>query len=826
MKAPLSWLKAYVDIDVTAQELQEKLFSCGFEVEELIETGKDITGVVVGEVTECKPVEGTHLHVCKVDCGEKGIFQICCGADNVKKGIKAPAALAGATVYATAKDHVTIEGVTKIKQGKLRGIISEGMLCSGAELGLNEDLYEGAGYCGLLILPQSLKNGSDVKPVLGLDDYIFDISVTANRPDCQSIYGMAREVAAVLDKKIKPLDVSFKSTHVDGIEIPEITFDDVMFGVSEDKLKKIKNLKINDLAPDLCPRYIGHYIKDVKCGKSPLWLTQRLAKCGIRSINTIVDITNYILLELGQPMHAFDLRTLESCEINIRRANSNEAITTLDGNEFKLTQDNLVICDATKPVAIAGVMGGQNSEIQDDTTQVLFECAKFARDSVRKTARALGQHTDSSAMFEKGVNEYTTELAMKRALHLVEKLNCGTVTNICKDVKTQYSHTAKKEMTLSISKINALLGIEVPEKTIKKMLKNLEFGIKTDGDEMTLNVPAYREDIDGYPDIAEEVIRFYGYDNIQGTFLPSAHITNGGFTEEQKAENRLKDLLVGKGLYEISTYSFYSQKDLDMLRFPADAPERKAIKILNPISEDLSIMRTTLAPSMLNVIVRNLRRGNMTGKMFEISKIYLADELPLTTFPEERPVISLGMWGKYNFFDLKGITEFIASSLNTQFEYKPCEKPFLHQGISAAILCDGVEIGYLGMISPEISDELALDRFAFVAEIDYKELKNHAKPFRYVPLPKFPEATRDLALICGSEITCAEIEKEIYSACKYVTAVKLFDVYAGEQIGKGKKSMAFNITFTPKDEDIENKIDGFIKRILNNLKEKLDIQLR
>ena len=381
MKAPLSWLKDYVDIDVTAQELQEKLFSCGFEVEELIDIGKDITGVVVGEVIECEPVEGTHLHVCKVDCGDRGIFQICCGADNVKKGIKAPCALVGATVYATAKDHVTVEGVMTIKKGKLRGIESEGMLCSGAELGVNGDMYDGADYCGLLLLPDSAKNGSDVKPLLGLDDYIFDISVTANRPDCQSVFGIAREVAAVLKKELKEPDYSY--TAVSG---------------------KYEKIKITDLAPDICSRYIGHYVKNVTCAPSPAWVRKRLALCGLRSISNIVDITNFVLLELGQPMHAFDLRTLEGREIVIRRANDGEKITTLDNNEFKLTGENLVICDGVKPVAIAGVMGGLNSEIKDDTTEVLFEAAKFARDSVRKTARALGQHTDSSALFEKGVN--------------------------------------------------------------------------------------------------------------------------------------------------------------------------------------------------------------------------------------------------------------------------------------------------------------------------------------------------------------------------------------------------------------------------------------
>lgn len=803
MKAPLSWLKDYVDIDIPADELVKKLFSCGFEVEELIEVGKDITGVVVGEVTECEPIEGTHLSVCKVDCGKYGIFQICCGADNVKKGIKAPCALVGATVYATAKDHVTVEGVMTIKKGRLRGVDSYGMLCSGAELGVNGDMYEGADYCGLLILPADAKNGEDVKPVIGLDDYVLDISVTANRPDCQSILGIAREIAAVLGKKVKEPDCSY--TAVKGNYPP---------------------IKITDHAPELCPRYIGHYVTDVKIAPSPAWIKKRLASCGLRSISNVVDITNFILLELGQPMHAFDLRTLDGREVNIRRATDGEKIVTLDENEFTLTHDNLVICDKNKPVALAGVMGGLNSEIKDDTSEVLFESAKFARDSVRKTARSLGQHSDSSALFEKGVNEYTTEHAIKRALHLIEELGCGTVTDLHVDVTTQFSNLKPRKMTVSLKKINALLGIEVPESEAVKILKALNFGVEVKGDDLDLVVPRYREDIDGYPDIAEEIIREYGYEHVTGTFLPSASITNGGFSDEQKAENALKAHLVSKGLYEISTYSFYSVKDLDMLHFADDAKERSCIRILNPISEDLSVMRTTLAPSMLNTAVRNLRRGNMDGKLFELAKIYLCDELPISKFPEERQTLAIGMWGKCDFFDLKGIIESIASSLNTKFDFEPCEKPFLHPGITAKVLCDGKEIGYLGFVSPQISEELALERPVYIAELDYEELKKHRNAFKYTPLPKFATVSRDLALLCDKQTTCAQLKNEIYSSCKYITSVILFDVYEGERIEKGKKSMAFKITFTPKDEPIENKVDGYVKKILSTLNSKYGITQR
>lgn len=803
MKAPLSWLKDYVDIDVTAEELEEKLFSCGFEVEELTEVGKDISGVYVGEVTECEPVEGTHLHVCKVDCGDKGVFQICCGADNVKTGIKAPVALEGATVYATAKDHVTVEGVMTIKKGKLRGIDSFGMLCSGVELGVNGDMFEGADYNGLLLLPSSCRNGEDVKPILGLNDYIFDISVTANRPDCQSVLGIAREVAAVLKKPLKEPRIDYNAVHDD------------------------RKVKVTITAPELCPRYIAHYVKDIKIGPSPMWLKRRLALCGLRSISNVVDITNFVLLEMGQPMHAFDLDTIEGSEIVVRRAHDGEKIVTLDEKEFTLNRENLVICDGSKPAALAGIMGGLNTEIKDSTREVLFEAAKFARDSVRKTSRSLGQHSDSSAIFEKGTNEYTTERAMKRALHLIDELGCGTVTDVCADVATEYSDTSVKHMAVSAQKINALLGIEVPAETMKEILENLNFGVSMSGDCLELTLPPYRDDLFGYPDIAEEIIRMYGYEHIHGTFMPTAKVTNGGWNEEQRTLNKLRDMLVSEGLYEISNYSFYSEKDLDMLRIPEGATERKYIRILNPISEELAVMRTFLAPSMVNTMLRNLKRGNYEGGEFEFAKVYIPESVPINNFPEERMKLCIGLWGSANFFDMKGITENIADSLNVKFEYVSGQSPYLHPGINADILCDGDKVGYIGAVDPAILESIAAERPMVIAELDYELLKKHARPFKYIPLPKYPEAQRDLALISDREITCGQIEREIYSACKYVTDVKLFDVYIGNQIESGKKSMAFTVTFTPKDEALSGeKVDGFIKKILSNLKFKLGITLR
>lgn len=805
MLAPLSWLKDYVDIDVTPKELEEKLFSCGFEVEELIEVGKEISNVVVGYVKECEPIPDTHLSLCQVDAGEHGTFQICCGADNVHAGGKYPLALVGATVYATAKDHVTIEGVMTIKKGKLRGYESFGMLCSGTELGLNEDLYPGAGYNGLLVLPEDAPVGADVKPMLGLDDWIFDIAITANRPDCQSIYGIAREVAAVLGKECKEPALDYTETGV-----------------------KKENFTVRVDAQDLCPRYIAHYVHDVEIKESPAWMRRRLALVGIGSISNVVDITNYVLKELGQPMHAFDYAYLEGDAIQVRRANEGEKITTLDEKEFSLDSSNLVICDGKKPVALAGIMGGLNSEILDTTKEVMFEAAKFARDNIRKSSRALGQSSDSSAMYAKGVYEYTTVMAMKRALHLIEELGCGKVSSTHVEVSTGNS-LEPKEMKVSVKRVNGVLGIEVPNEDILRILTNLNFAPEIHGDELTIQVPAYREDMDSYPDVAEEIIRMYGYDHVVPTFMPTAKVTLGGLNLKQKTELKLKNALCAAGAYEGIHYSFFSPSDLDLLRLPENAPERKAIQLINPINIDLSLMRTTLAPEMLHAIARNQKKGILSGRIFELGNIFLPKELPLTEYPDERETLCVGVFGENeSFYTLKGMAETVAEALDLTFTYEASTKTFLHPYQTAEVFCQGEKVGYLGKVSYEIADELDMRVSAYVMELDLRTLSQwYGKPQVFVPLPKFAEEKRDFAFVVDKDITCAQIENGIKEACNYVTDVELFDVYEGIQLGPNKKSMAFSVVFTPKDEEFTGEmVEGFVKKILKNLERTLQITLR
>ncbi len=812
MKAPFSWLKDYVDIDVTAQELAEKLFSCGFEVEELSYLGAKINRVVVGEVKALTPhPDSDHMQICVVDCGEEygRELQIVTGAPNVYVGMKTPCALDGSTVAESnpAMLEKNPDGIKKIKKGKLRGVESFGMLCSGEELGINDDFYPGAEVNGLLDLAKDAPVGEDIKKIVGLDDWIFDISITANRPDCQCILGIAREVAAVLNKPFKAPDVSY--TAVETAAAP---------------------IEVEVLAPELCPRYVGHYVENITGGESPAWMRKRLALSGIRSIFPIVDITNFVLLEMGQPMHAFDADDIGEGKIIVRRANKGEKIITLDEKEFILTHDNLVICDGKKPVALAGIMGGLNSEIKPETKNVFFEAAKFARDNVRKTSRALGQSSDSSSRFEKGVDAYTNAYGMDRALHLIEELSCGKVTTIRRDVCAV--DLTLRTMTASIAKINALLGITVPDEEIFSILSRLNFQPNIDGDCLTVIIPGYRDDIDNYPDLAEEIIRMYGYEHIVPTFLEEAKVTGGGLTDEQKKELHLKNLLRAQGFSEAYNYSFYSPKDFDLMRLPENAEERNAVRILNPISEELSVMRTFLAPSMLMNAVRNIRRGNDEGRQFETANVYVPKNTAASEQPEERKHVVLGVWGNANdFFDMKGAIERIGEAFHLAFVYERAEKTYLHPGVSAKVILDGQTVGYIGELDPAIALSLGLDKKVYLGELDWTSLEESADDgIRYKNLPKFPAVKRDLALLVDEALTCGQIEEVLMHSCKYVTEAKLFDVYRGGQVPAGKKSMAFTLTFTP-DASVEKAftpetLDGYVKKILNNLKFKLGIELR
>ena len=797
MLLPYSWLKDYVDVDVTPEELQAKLFSCGFEVEELTYLGKDVVNVVTGRITKTeKHPDADRLTICQVDCGALGGRQIVTAATNVFEGAVVPVALDNSTVLHEG-------GVQKIKTGKLRGVVSEGMFCSGEELGISDDFYEGAEVNGILILDGDTPLGADIRPVVGIDDWIFDIAVTANRPDCQSVFGMAREVAAILKKPLRTPATDYTARPTD------------------------VRITVEVREPALCPRYVGNYVADVKIGTSPRWMRRRLALCGLRSVSDVVDITNFVLLELGQPMHAFDRNYLEGDSVVVRRAAQGETITTLDEKQFTLTPENLLICDRKKGVALAGIMGGLNSEIKADTKEVFFEAAKFARDCVRRTSRALGQRSDSSARFEKGVDAYTCAFAMDRALHLVEQLGCGVPTACRADVNAE--DMTPGIIRASYAQIDAVLGIEVPHADMAAILTRLGFGVTQTEGGMSVTVPLWREDVDGYPDLAEEIIRSYGYEHIAPTFLARAAVTRGGLSPAQKTEEKCKRVLQREGYMETCSYSFYSPKDFDLLRLPADAPERRAIRILNPIGEDLSVMRTVLAPSMIANIVRNVRRGNDEGRLFELANVYLAKELPLTELPEERRHVSLGLWGSGDFFDLKGAVEAIGEAFDVRLSFARTQKPFLHPGVAAEVMLGEKQVGWLGELHPAVAEELALEKRVFLGELDYAALsKKFAADIIYRAVPKFPDAVRDLAVVVAEETTCAQLEECIVKSCKAAKKAELFDVFRGPALGAGKKSMAFHVTFAAEgDKPVTPELaDGYFRRIVESLHKHLGAELR
>ena len=800
MKAPLSWLKEYVDIDCTPEELQAKLFSCGFEVEEMIYTAKHIERIVTCKILSIeKHPNADKLSLTKVDAGDFGTLQIITSAKNISVGDIVPVALDGAT----------LNNSEKIYNGELRGVLSQGMFCSGEELGINDDWYEGASVNGILILKEDYPLGKEVKEILELEDVIFDIGVTANRPDCQSILGIAREVSAVLNKPLKMPDLSYSV---------------------DNSVSTIKTVKVTNNAGDLCPRYKAHLVKDIKIGDSPRYVKRRLFKMGVRSISNIVDVTNYVLMEIGQPMHAFDLNDLEGKEINVRRATENEKIVTLDEKEFILNSSNLVIADAVKPVALAGVMGGLNSEIKPSTRDVLFESAKFARDNVRKTSRKLGQRSDSSSRYEKGVDLYSVETGLKRALHLIDELKIGTIA--CDEYDLCFEDLNEKVIKTTVSKVNGVLGISVPSDEIKNILTKLNFGVTLNGDDLTVSVPLYREDMEGYQDLAEEVIREYGYDNIVPTLLKTSAITSGGRNFEQTKSESLKNLLIGYGFNEMISYSFVSEKELDIFEVEKDSIERKFVKILNPLGEDLAVMRTTLLPSVIRAVSRNLNRKNHEGRLFELAKIYRPKFLPLTELPDEKEVLSFAIFGKdEDFFTLKGIIEGVLDNFNSgvKVNYQPCTLKRMHPTRSANLIVNGEVAGYFGQLNPIIASKLDIDKPVYCAEIYTDVLLKHLNSkIVFNSISKFPQVDRDLAISVNETVLWGDLEETIKNtAGELLTDLKLFDVYTGEQIEKGKKSMAFSLSFVSLERTLNvEEVDDIIKKVLLALSKKHGAELR
>ena len=684
MNLPMSWLNDYMDIDVTPKEYSDRLTMTGSKVEGWENMGESVQNVVAGKVLTCEDhPDSDHLHVCTVDAGTGEILQIVCGAPNVKAGIIVPVALVGA---------VLPDG--KIKKGKLRGVESYGMLCSHDELGITEDMLGYEPEYGILILPDDTKIGTDIKDIFGMNETVVEFEITSNRPDCFSIIGLARETAASFNKKFT---------------IPEVKFNENSENIAD-------TISVDVQDKDKCKRYCARMVKNVKIGPSPSWMQERLRACGVRPINNIVDITNYVLLEYGQPMHAFDLRDLQDNKIIVRRANDGEVIKTLDEQDRTLTSNDLVIADGGRAVAIAGVMGGFNSEVKDDTTTVIFESATFDGASVRLTAQRVGLRTESSSRYEKGLDYNNTVPAVERACQLVEELGCGE--NVGGMIDVMGNVTDMQPLAFRPDKINAFLGTEIPTEDMVKYFDALE--IKVDLDKMTVTPPSFRPDLEGEADIAEEVARFYGYDKIPVTLL-SGEATCGMKTERQQVQDRVNELLTAQGMYEIYTYTFTSPSIFDKLNIPKDSEMRNVVKITNPLGEDTSVMRTTTIASMMDILSRNYNYRNPSAKLFEIGKIFI----PTTDgeLPNEPVKITMGMYGdNVDFYDIKGICETMFAQLNVKnVKYEAVtDNPTFHPGRCAKISAGNKVIGIIGEIHPAVSRKYGIETPVYIAELSTK----------------------------------------------------------------------------------------------------------
>mgnify|MGYP002638285470 CR=1 FL=1 len=792
------WLQDYVDTkDISDKEFCDAMTLSGSKVEEYKVEGSELENIVVGKINALeRHPDSDHLWICSVDVGEKEDYQIVTGAQNLSVGDYVPAALPGATVY-NRKEHC----LEKIKKGKLRGVESNGMLCSFDELGLTQNDFPYAAADGIFVLGDDCDHtpGTDIHEAIGYNDTCVEFEITSNRSDCMSVSGLAREAAATFERKFTLPEPQVKPGHGD---------------VNE-------HLKVAIFEPEKCYRYSGAVVENVRVKESPRWLRERLRASGVRPISNIVDITNYVMLEYGQPMHAFDLRFLEGNEVNVRNAKNGEKITTLDGVERELNDSMLVIADKNKPVAVAGVMGGEYSGIMEDTTTIVFESACFNGISVRRTAKALGMRTEASSRYEKELDPGATMRALKRALELVQELDAGDVVNGVVDCFVKPK--APVQVKFDYKWINDFIGIDLSEDEQKKILERLEFTF--DGDMLT--APPFRNDIEHIADISEEVARFYGYHNIPNRMLSGVAI--GKLTESQKFIKLINETLISCGCSEISTFSFISPKAYDKIRLSKDSPLRNSVTILNPLGEDTSIMRTTVLPSMLEVLARNYNHKNNSACLYEIGTVYEPTEAG--KLPVERQKAVIGMYGDgADYYALKGIAEKLLEVLNTaEYDIVPVsDAPTFHPGRTAQFRIGDKVLATLGEVHPEAAENYGIGERVYIAEIDVETAFENRRAARtHKPLPKFPAVTRDLAFVCDRDIPVLTLQKEISNAVgKTLERVKLFDVYEGEQIESGKKSVAFNIQMRSADKTLtDEEADAAVKRVLKSLS-KLGITLR
>lgn len=814
MDTSLSWIKAYVPtLDVTAQEYTDAMTLTGTKVEGFKALDADLEKIVIGQIEKIdRHPDADKLIICQVNVGidnqaegvsPEGKVQIVTGAPNVKEGDKVPVVLDGGRVAGGHDGNMTPGGV-KIKKGKLRGIESFGMMCSIEELGSNTDMYPESPEYGIYIFPEDAEVGSSAISALGLDDVVFEYEITSNRVDCYSVIGIAREAAATFGQEFVP---------------PVVT----ATGNDEDVNDYIK-VSVEDA--ELCPRYCARVVKNIKIAPSPKWMQRRLASVGIRPINNLVDITNYVMAEYGQPMHAYDLATIAGNQIVVKTAEANQKFVTLDGEERRLDETVLTICDGEKAVGIAGIMGGENSMITDNVETMLFEAACFNGTNIRKSSKKVGLRTDASGIFEKGLDPNNAEEAINRACQLVEELGAGEVVGGMVDV-----YLKKKEpvrVPFDADKINQLLGTNVSEEDMLGYFKKID--LEYDAEAKEVIAPTFRHDLFRLADLAEEVARFFGYDNIPTT-LPSGEATTGKISFKLRIEQVAKDIAEFCGFSQGMTYSFESPKVFDKLLLPADDELRNAIEIKNPLGEDFSIMRTSSLNGILTSLATNYNRRNKGVKLYELGNVYLPKELPLKELPDERMKFTLGMYGDGDFFNMKGVVEefFEKVGMKKKETYDPnAGKSFLHPGRQANIIYDGSVIGYMGEVHPQVADNYGIGERAYIAVIDMPQVVELATFDRkYEGIAKYPAVSRDISMVMPKEILVGQVEEIIAQrGGKILESYALFDLYEGAQIKDGFKSVAYSVVFRAKDRTLEEAdVSAAMKKILNGL-ESLGIELR
>ena len=804
MNTSLSWIKTYVpDLDVTAQEYTDAMTLTGTKVEGFTELDADLDKIVIGQIDKIeKHPDADKLIICQVNIGTESV-QIVTGAPNVKEGDKVPVVLDGGRVAGGHDGKMTPGGI-KIKKGKLRGVESFGMMCSIEELGSTREMYPEAPEYGIYIFPEDAVVGESAVKALGLDDVVFEYEITSNRVDCYGVLGIAREAAATFQKKFCPPVVEVKENDEKASDYVKVTVED----------------------PELCPRYCARVVKNVKIGPSPKWMQRCLASNGIRPINNLVDITNYVMEEFGQPMHAYDLDTIANQEIVVRRAGKDEKFVTLDGQERIMDENVLMICDGEKAVGIAGIMGGENSMITDDVKTVLFEAACFDGTSIRLSSKRIGLRTDASGKFEKGLDPNNAQAAIDRACQLMEELGAGEVVGGMVDVCSETREPSR--VKFEPEKINKLLGTSLTKEEMIDYLGRVELAYDEKTDEIV--APTFRQDIHCNADVAEEVARFYGYDKIPMT-LPTGEATTGKLPFKLRIQEVARDIAEYCGFSEGMSYSFESPKVFDKLCIPEDSDLRKVITISNPLGEDYSIMRTSTLNGMLASLSTNYNRRNKDVRLYELGNIYLPKSLPITELPDERTMFTLGMYGNGDFFDMKGVCEefFEKIGMKKKVTYDPNSgKPFLHPGRQANMIYEGKVVGYLGEVHPAVADNYSIGEKAYIAVIDILDVLEFAGfNHKYTGIAKYPAVTRDLSLVVPHAVLAGQIE-EIFDqrGGNILESYQLFDIYEGAQIEKGFKSMAYSLVFRAHDKTLgENEISAAMKKIMNGLN-GLGIELR